>query len=99
MVDIYRDAKRRSLYLALGTDPEKDSCFSTYQNDGIKMYFIFVNILKKHTTLFKLIFANMFRQTFAFFSAKMDYLATVTSVYKEIGLIMINLEQWYKRNP
>ena len=40
----------------------------------------------------------MFRQTFAFFSAKMDYLATMTSIYKEIELIIINQEQWYKRN-
>ena len=37
-MDIYRDAKR---YLALGTDPEGDDCFSIYQNNGIKMQFIF----------------------------------------------------------
>ena len=43
-------------------------------------------ILKKYTTLFKLILANMFWQSFAFFSAKMDYLATMTSIYKEIEL-------------
>ena len=41
MVDIYRDAKRRGIYLALGTDPEGDSCFSIYQIYGIKMHFIF----------------------------------------------------------
>ena len=29
--DIYRDTKRRGLYLALFTDPEGDSCFSIYQ--------------------------------------------------------------------
>ena len=34
-MDIYRDAKRRSLYLALGTDPEGDSCFSIYQNNAL----------------------------------------------------------------
>ena len=28
VVDIYRGAKRRGIYLALGTDPEGDSCFS-----------------------------------------------------------------------
>ena len=32
VVDIYRGAKRRGIYLALGTDPEGDSCFSIYQN-------------------------------------------------------------------
>ena len=41
----------------------------------------------------------MFRQTFAFFSAKMDYLATMTSICKEIELIIKNLEHWYKTNP
>ena len=30
-VDIYRDAKRRSVYPPLFTDPEGDSCFSIYQ--------------------------------------------------------------------
>ena len=30
-VDIYRDSKRRGIYLALFTDPEGDSCFSIYQ--------------------------------------------------------------------
>ena len=40
MVDIYREAKRRRIYLALGTDFEGDSCFSIYQNNGIKMHFI-----------------------------------------------------------
>ena len=39
-----------------------------------------VNILKKHTTLFEQILANKFRQTFAFFSAKIDYLATMTNI-------------------
>ena len=42
MVDIYRDEKRRAVYLALGTDPEGDGCFnSTYQNNGIKVQSIF----------------------------------------------------------
>ena len=41
----------------------------------------------------------MFQQAFAFFSVKMDYLATMTNIYKEIELITINLEQGYKRNP
>ena len=36
MVDIYRGAKRRGIYLALGTDPEGDSCFSIYLNIWIK---------------------------------------------------------------
>ena len=40
VVDIYRGAKRRGIYLALGTDPEGDSCFSIYQNIWIKMHFI-----------------------------------------------------------
>ena len=31
MLVIYRDAKRRGIYLALWTDPEGDSCFSIYQ--------------------------------------------------------------------
>ena len=38
----------------------------------------------------------MFRQTFAFFSAKMDCLATMTSMYKEIELIIINLNSGAK---
>ena len=29
--DIYRDAKRRGIYLALFTDPEGDNCLSIYQ--------------------------------------------------------------------
>ena len=37
MVHIYRDAKRRGIYLALFTDPEGDSCFSIYQISWIKM--------------------------------------------------------------
>ena len=41
MVDICRDAKRQGTYLALGTDLEGDSCFGIYQNDGMKMHFIF----------------------------------------------------------
>ena len=34
MVMVYRDAKRRGIYLALWTDPEGDSCFSIYQISG-----------------------------------------------------------------
>ena len=34
---IYRDAKRRGIYLALRTDPEGDSCFSIYQINWIKI--------------------------------------------------------------
>ena len=41
MVDIYRDAKLRGIYLALDTEREGNSCFSIYQNNGIKMHFIF----------------------------------------------------------
>ena len=37
MVWIYRDSKRRGIYLALFTDPEGDSCFSIYQISWIKM--------------------------------------------------------------
>ena len=29
------------IYLVLGSDPEENSCFSIYQNNGIKMHFIF----------------------------------------------------------
>ena len=29
------------IYLALGTDPKGDNCFSIYQNNGIKMEFSF----------------------------------------------------------
>ena len=36
MVDIYREAKRRSIYSPLFTDPEVDSCFSIYQIRWIK---------------------------------------------------------------
>ena len=36
VVDIYRDAKRQGIYLALWTDPEEDSCFSIYQISWIK---------------------------------------------------------------
>ena len=37
IVGIYRDAKRRGIYLALFTDPEGDSYFSIYQISWIKM--------------------------------------------------------------
>ena len=37
MVKIYRDAKRRGIYLALFTYPEGGSCFSIYQISWIKM--------------------------------------------------------------
>ena len=43
---IYRDAKRRGIYLALFTDPEGDSFFSIYQISWIK--------LKKKVTFCKL---------------------------------------------
>ena len=33
---VYRDAKRRGIYLALFTDPEGDSCFSIHQISWIK---------------------------------------------------------------
>ena len=36
-VAIYRDGKRRGIYLALFTDPERHSCFSIYQISWIKM--------------------------------------------------------------
>ena len=45
MVDIYRDTKRRGIYLAISTDSERDSCLV---NNGIKMHFIF-----KETIQFK----------------------------------------------
>ena len=35
--EIYRDAKRGGLYLALFTDPEGDSCFSIHQISWMKM--------------------------------------------------------------
>ena len=35
--NIYRDAKRRGIHLALWTDPEGDSCFSIYQIGWIKI--------------------------------------------------------------
>ena len=41
MVDIYRDVKHQGIYLVLGTDPEGDSCFSIYQNNGMKIHLIF----------------------------------------------------------
>ena len=41
MVDMHQDAKHRGIYLMLGTNPEGDSCFSIYQNNGIKMHFVF----------------------------------------------------------
>ena len=34
---MYRDAKRRGIYLTLFTDPEGDSCFTIYQISWIKM--------------------------------------------------------------
>ena len=34
---VYRDAKRRGIYLALFADPEGDCCFSVYQISWIKM--------------------------------------------------------------
>ena len=35
-MDIYREAKRRGIYLPLFTDAEGDSCFSIYQISWIK---------------------------------------------------------------
>ena len=35
--DIYRDAKRRGIYLPFFTDPKGDSCFSIYQIRWITM--------------------------------------------------------------
>ena len=44
---IYRDAKRRVIYIALSTDPEGDSCFSIFQISWIKIKKkLFVN--KRH---------------------------------------------------
>ena len=40
VVNIYRNAKRLGIYLALGTVPEGDSCFNIYQNNGMKLYFV-----------------------------------------------------------
>ena len=37
MVDIYLDASRLGILLALLTDPGGDSCFSIYQISWIKM--------------------------------------------------------------
>ena len=37
MVDVYLDASRLGILLALLTDPEGDSCFSIYQISWIKM--------------------------------------------------------------
>ena len=37
VLNIYRDAKRRGIYLALFTDSEGDSCFGIYQISWIKM--------------------------------------------------------------
>ena len=56
VVDIYRDAKRRSIYPPLFTDPEEDSCFSIYQIRWIKkrfFNFFFLNLreTKRHFSL------------------------------------------------
>ena len=37
----------QGIYLALGTNPVEDSCFSIYQNNGIKMYFIFKKTIQR----------------------------------------------------
>ena len=51
MVDIYRDAKRRGIYPPLFTDPEGDSCFSTYQIRWMKkkIQFVLRKLLRKDT--------------------------------------------------
>ena len=41
IVDIYRETKRRGIYLALGIDPEGDSCFLYLPKLRDKMHFIF----------------------------------------------------------
>ena len=45
-MDIYREAKRRGIFLALGTEPDGVSCFSIYQKNGITMHFIFKEIIQ-----------------------------------------------------
>ena len=37
---IPRRAKRWFIYLVLSTNPERDSCFSIYQNNGMRPHFI-----------------------------------------------------------
>ena len=37
VVDIYRDAKRQGISLALWTDPEGDSCFNIYHISRVKI--------------------------------------------------------------
>ena len=49
---VYRDARRRGIYLALFTDPDGDICFSIYPVSWIKMEkkVTFCNILIKNVT-------------------------------------------------
>ena len=60
-VGIYRDSKRRGIYLALSTDPEGDSCFSIYQISWIKMKKsnFFVNLKRHLEESFFLQFTNI----------------------------------------
>ena len=54
-----------------------------------------VNILKKHTTLFKPILANMFRQTFAYLSvliSVVSYVLPVVSAFYHKLLLKLNLK-------
>ena len=48
MVDIYLDASRLGILLALLTDPEGDSCFSIYQISWIKMKKVTFRKKKRH---------------------------------------------------
>ena len=60
MVDIYRDAKRRGIYLPLFTDPEGDSYFSIYQIRWIKKGFFnfFFSNFRETTRHFSLLSQN-----------------------------------------
>ena len=49
MMNMYRDANLRGIYQALDTDHERDSCFNIYQNNRIKMYFIFKEAIQCKT--------------------------------------------------
>ena len=46
---VYRDTKRRGIYLPLFTDPEGDICFSIYQISWIKMKKV-INCFSKFKT-------------------------------------------------
>ena len=99
---IYRDAKRRGIYLALWTDPEGDSCFSIYQISWIKIKKeLFVNKRRHFVRVclrtFQLtVFRGSFSYDFVANSAKSFFLPTSKQRQAKLSISWYFLAQLLK---